>query len=1571
MRGAGFNRLSARERDDLTSAVEDGLEKAPTLETIVLGLALSLGLRPHYVLSIRCGASLGDSNDAFTPGMGRSQFVFRRVVGGRIVSVEIVAPIIRLVCKIRPPNKWDGSLFLDTFFPEVSPDEAIERINVCLKGVLDANRWHLRRDLQIEALARSVAYAQSGSRAAIVFRNLRTGLVSTESQTYYISPEHSAAVLAMPIVFDRFVYSLGSFRIRREALEKSVPKSTLLPDDFASAAAQEIRGSASLWANFFEPTSGSASPPVEQRAVQGIVDFHNRFVAYCLMALIFSTGHRRSRTPFFFEHDFDFDMGLCFVADKQIGEYCARWIPLSEPAAKQVIAYQTYRRWFLAWCSVHIPKILVSLSQSGDPFFFAIGRSNRVHAMSSNRAASYTAKFLKLESAMLDPLTLRRVFANELLCSLSCTDDRQFVSISGHHLSALMGHAGDLHPLGSSSIWSIKRVANTTRISLEGRSTNFPHWEPPKAPISVASPNRKGSVWTVPRLIGQGYERRTLDRKAAGQRAAEALDESIIRAGLQRWQPALKQSDFDELLTTSQSLLVDDDLAKDALPQLIAKVRQRKQRGGVRIYARSQTVLRVQAPPVSVHSARHCAWAEEFRNHFQVWMTSPSFEVTTGDDLCVVALLSLVAFDAVLDSSQLAASVASMQSDVGLYALGNRLVLRIEQARSDGTEADRVVYLGAYSATLIAAMRRMGIVREREFVLNADQIDMVVRKVQDRLEIPSDAQVRSLDEFVRCFVDWWRLRIPGVLMAVANGKVACPALTRESESRLFGERSAAKSAEDMAAELLTESKKVGKDQNNSRSKDAYEADKWLKSLLQQAAVANVSGKGSKRAQRMRLRTLLDEAHSDPKWGLHPTTQVLLGFLDSLFSRGGHRVRVLAFSTIRDYFSPIRVALIAHAWGEDVGDWEDDKFVALYRAIRADRVATESSDVNTEIALFHRFLESEYAVPPVAEAYRAGKRSFAPRGAIMLDREVRMIAAILNTQQAQKHRSGRHIKLLFALLAQYGMRANEALGLVAPDVIPAFEGRNEIACSANGIRSLKSPSARRLIDVCLTDEPVLIDVVKNTARKAKVDQSDARPLFQDPAVPGARVDAGPLRRSLIELCRAVTGDPSFVLHSLRHTFISGLVSHLIPPPDHEDAEIRKCVDALPGKFAAQILHAGYRDKLAYPFMVDRVAELVGHADDDTLLNVYFHTGALHLSEYARSENLCCVPPHRFVVNLLHNPGGQPALSRSATARKAREKPPVEVLPAKECRAPLMSEKPIGYLKIPPIGAKSLHDAICETAARVVSRLSSPRRGKSAAAATVQDLPPRKRGRPRKSAVKASAAEHGEENAQSTHTDWHVFDRLLCERHHNETPFAEGVTQPLVDCGTQPDAARAWVRRYNDAVLRTGVTDFEHPLSELTLVSAPCNKGLKKFAIRRQAALARIESWAAESNENYDALATTARAWVANRSSDPDELIAVKPEEVIAIAKLMGGGFVDPEHVTVDLTLPGVQQGFDKLWASVNARVACSLASEERPIFLALVESVTPVALRVRIGSSAPVFLRSNGMRRIMLIVAATI
>ena len=193
MRGAGFNRLSARERDDLTSAVEDGLEKAPTLETIVLGLALSLGLRPNFVLAIRCGASLGDSIDAFTPGLARSQFVFRRVVGGRIVSVEIVAPIIRLVCKIRPPNKWDGSLFLDTFFPEVSPDEAIERINVYLKGVLDANRWHLRRDLQIEALARSVAYAQSGSRAAIVFRNLRTGLVSTESQTYYISPEHSAA----------------------------------------------------------------------------------------------------------------------------------------------------------------------------------------------------------------------------------------------------------------------------------------------------------------------------------------------------------------------------------------------------------------------------------------------------------------------------------------------------------------------------------------------------------------------------------------------------------------------------------------------------------------------------------------------------------------------------------------------------------------------------------------------------------------------------------------------------------------------------------------------------------------------------------------------------------------------------------------------------------------------------------------------------------------------------------------------------------------------------------------------------------------------------------------------------------------------------------------------------------------------------------------------------------------------------------------------------------------------------------------------------------------------------------
>ena len=72
------------------------------------------------------------------------------------------------------------------------------------------------------------------------------------------------------------------------------------------------------------------------------IEYHNCVARYCLTMLLFCTGHRKSKTPFYFPWDLDAESKLAFICDKSVVGSEARFVPISEMASAQIRAYKLH-----------------------------------------------------------------------------------------------------------------------------------------------------------------------------------------------------------------------------------------------------------------------------------------------------------------------------------------------------------------------------------------------------------------------------------------------------------------------------------------------------------------------------------------------------------------------------------------------------------------------------------------------------------------------------------------------------------------------------------------------------------------------------------------------------------------------------------------------------------------------------------------------------------------------------------------------------------------------------------------------------------------------------------------------------------------------------------------------------------------------------------------------------------------------------------------------------------------------------------------------------------------------------
>ncbi len=72
------------------------------------------------------------------------------------------------------------------------------------------------------------------------------------------------------------------------------------------------------------------------------IQYHNWVARYCLMMMLFCTGHRKSTTPFYFPWDIDDQSQFAFICDKSVVGSEARFVPVPDIVAAQIKAYKLH-----------------------------------------------------------------------------------------------------------------------------------------------------------------------------------------------------------------------------------------------------------------------------------------------------------------------------------------------------------------------------------------------------------------------------------------------------------------------------------------------------------------------------------------------------------------------------------------------------------------------------------------------------------------------------------------------------------------------------------------------------------------------------------------------------------------------------------------------------------------------------------------------------------------------------------------------------------------------------------------------------------------------------------------------------------------------------------------------------------------------------------------------------------------------------------------------------------------------------------------------------------------------------
>lgn len=1154
---------------------------------------------------------------------------------------------------------------------------------------------------------------------------------------------------------------------------------------------------------------------------ENLVELHNAFARYSLLLLIVATGHRKSLTPFFFPWDLDLDLRLAFIADKCIVGSEARWVPLAAVAVEQIKAYLLHLKGMTAKkvetklpavVHAHIANLLdAGYSRKPDPncstgLFFLIRSDGTIEPMTTG----HLDRWLKEAGLSIRVGLLRSAIANDL-----------WETLSGWEVTAMLGHANDLHPFGPASTWSVLDWADKVRPLID-KYLDKREWRVVNSPLP-----RQCLIPTCYRpamAMGmQSYEGRFREKNLARQRALQAVREGLADDWLANTNLTLEAYE-EALKTVRQQIdlrLSGEEADRYKRPQELSELVNSLRGSGPAKAAFFPRDKRVSPSPVELPFGRHLSIASDFR---QRWLDRVGESITGKWDWVerVAQLaISLIVLDGLLDPRRVVGTLEAVLCKDGVTAFPDVLVIRawVETAKY---EYEWSTLPGPISSALTLGLREQLAKAsdnpwshswEKEKGTILERIGSICRKLNGRLEGP-----RTIDSLCRVFRPWWFVRLPGVLYSIAIGTHNGPAPHALSEVSLFADQ------EPAPAKLRGE-EKSDSTPRAATALDKKRASTALNGMLLRASGSLEEGEANSRHQRLALFKGLGQDMNQELagWCLsQPIIDDLVGYTESLLKFGGVRDKELRGNSILTYVRSVAPTLINLAWDKDLAEMDTLELQQFYQDVE-NELKTMRTKWQVSLRLFHRYLRDNHgapAIPALANDIRIKSRC---RSVLVSATAIDQALTMLLNHKLIPVTSREPAWMMLAIGNGYGVRVSECAGLKVGDFDSGDSGNLRIR--GNVIRDLKSSAAKRVIPFPLLDARHKSSLMKRRNLAEIAPGSDPY-LFETPERNQKIQSIQPLVLWVKSALRSATANDRVVFHDLRRTFATKLVLAGLPLKSEHPALIRArsrlCGNVL--KQPSQVYELT-RTSPHSPFLIDGIARVLGHANEETLLNVYFHGAPILLADHVEFANAGVTITDRRLGAMLN--------------------------------------------KVSSGIVKYRHRHATDTLSALVRRYI-PRFSKVNLAAP---------------AMGRSRLAKGEEPpvriASPSEVPWHFFDRLLFERKFWYSSLEVFLKYGDEKLNLAPSAIEPFFQRYREMLDSTGFDDFEPDSSEFLNARPSRSKGVKQGRKAREATLKTIQDVLLRNPDFRQTLSQVVTTWLSNVDARGPWLVCRSTEELDAL------------------------------------------------------------------------------------------
>ena len=1120
------------------------------------------------------------------------------------------------------------------------------------------------------------------------------------------------------------------------------------------------------------------------------IEYHNWVARYLLMLLVVATGHRKSRTPFFFSWDIIAEDNLAFLCDKITTGSEARFAPIPEWVSSLV---RDYRRHLLTLSkrlrqsSPQLSAQIELLANGGDlRALRAVQKvpGNDLHTQKTDFGFFFKLTH-KLEARTLSTADLEKSYSSAYSGKIgefrkAAANSLWSGGYSGYQVETFLGHNGDMHSIGESSAWSVTGWADEIRPWQE-KYLAAGGWKPIRLGLSAVARQKSGAR-EVP-LLNAGcdsYEGRHRDKQQAMATAIKVIRENLPAIWFLDEESSITDEDVRELKALIESRLLGDPEACKQVNLALAREIERIRKCVGKVSSTIANLTKIEPCPIPVHASRHYAIASEIR----VWWASEVGKYPAGvggatDRLAEIGI-SLVIFDALLDLVTWKNIIEEIARHDTRKCHGC-LIARARIERRDRAYDKSLTLSPATSALLLGFEEKYS-----SAILPETVARDVIRRANKLLQsAPAAISSESigLANLIDVFKSWWLVRLPGALYSIAVGEHSGPAADALSECAMYEIPCGMVARHSRLTVLCT-----GKHAAKAGPERAHHL---FNKFLNYAGGEFENKVASTRYQRQRLSGALRnlEASGQPALSdlsaLSQNQQIvflMLEFLMFLLEEGGKRKEALRFSAIRTYFSNIR-KLIDVLWDKDILGFEAKDYDEAYREVVA-RSDVRSADLGTPLYYFHKLMRMAYGAPPSVVADTFERAEIQCRASVITARQFEDAWSQVGEHAKDDGQIIHHLKSYLYLVYNHGVRPKEAFGIRAKHVVA--KNPCAIRIARNAARDLKTDNALR------TTRSMLATSAQEKHFNSVVDLALRSPaansyLFDDAEQFNRLYSTWRIGGAATSVLRSVTGNPWVVPYSMRHSAATRLAHWAFVPPRviPLSAHIENSMKgSLKEESIFECFEHGFT---AWPFWLDRVGMHLGQAGSDTLLDTYWHTSSLRLAEHTWRAMEKVTFTDAQLANMLGR-------ERSAiTHQRKRLQPETEPDPA----------------------GINIHERLVIHCA---NKSGIPSVGKD----FDETLPLKP--------VKLRSDNSGTEDVAR----WVAYDRLLCMRLDQKLSFDQTI-KLAPGLSLNAKATRKFIDTYKDIVRLTGFADFEPDNSEILYGKAKRSVGVIRGAIERERGL----------------------------------------------------------------------------------------------------------------------------------------